>query len=71
MLPLAIRGGVQLLSKIGLNGATLSKAGAWLKDALWGSTFSKVTTTLSAGSMARKTLASSSTAGQQVRRHQD
>lgn len=70
-LPLAIKAGTQLLSKVGLSGATLSKAGAWLKDALWGNTFSKVTTTLSAGSLASRTLASGSSAAQQVRRHQD
>lgn len=69
---LAINAGRALLTKVGLNGATISKAGAWLKDALWGNTFSKITTSMSAGSFALKTsrsAASSSGAAQQVRRH--
>lgn len=51
LIPHALRAGAALLSKVGLNGVTLSKAGAWLKNALWGSNFAKVTTTLSAGSL--------------------
>lgn len=67
----ALTAGRVLLGKIGLNAGTLSKAGAWLKSALWGSNFSKATSVLSAGSMllpAGKSVAQSSRAATQLQR---
>lgn len=67
-----IAGAGALLAKVGLSKASLTAAGTWLKSALWGSTFSKVTTSLTAGSFligGKKTAATTSAAAAQVARH--
>jgi hypothetical protein len=84
MLPLvgvALTAGRTLLTKIGLNAGTLSKAGAWLtgkalpflKNMFWGSKFSKGTTIASGALMmlpsGGKTAAQASGAAAQVARY--
>ncbi len=84
MLPLAgvaLTAGRTLLTKIGLNAGTLSKAGAWLtgkalpflKNMLWGSNLAKASTVVSGGLMmlpaGAKTAAQSSGAAAQLARY--
>ncbi|MCA9549560.1 MAG: hypothetical protein KC933_05950 [Myxococcales bacterium] len=66
----ALTAGRVLLGRIGLNPKTLTTAGKWLKDALWGNTFSKVTTSFSAAKMVvgKPSKAQSSQAAQQLQR---
>ena len=68
----AVTAGRALLGRIGLNPANLTKAGKWLKDALWGNTFSKVTTTISAAGLLKPkaSVAQGSQAAQQLQRAQ-
>ena len=71
-IPVALRAGTALLSRVGLSAGNLAKAGTWLKSALWGSNFAKVSTTVSAGALltGKKTpsAAVASEAANQVRR---
>jgi hypothetical protein len=68
----AVTAGRALLGRIGLNAGTLTKAGKWLKDALWGNTFAKVTTSYSAVKLAmpKTSRAQGSQAAQQLQRAQ-
>ena len=73
MVQFAVKAGAQLLSKVGLSKQSLSTAGAWLKDALWGSASSKVGTTMAAGSYLvggrKRSVAAGSQAAAQIARN--